>query len=156
MVLACSAEFANAGTLRSLEKTYGFNAALGSADRARRRGNLRDHRRRGGATNGTNTAMVYGTDGDIVAADLQMLEDDKHDQPIYAPVPMVREAVLKRNPQIAEHREAADGELRPRDPAAAQCAGADRWRVDQAVAEDYLKSQAACCSAHDEACRSCR
>src|SRR5258706_378816 len=52
-------------------------------------------------TNGTNTAMVYGTDGGIVAANLQILEDDRHDQPVYAPVPIIREAVLKANPQIA-------------------------------------------------------
>ena len=54
-------------------------------------------------TNGINTAMVYGTDGGIVAADLVLLEDDKHDQPVYAPVPTVREAVLRGTiPQIAD------------------------------------------------------
>ena len=36
-------------------------------------------------TNGINTAMVYGTDGGIAAANLQILEDDRHDQPVYAP-----------------------------------------------------------------------
>ena len=49
VVLACSAEFANAGTLRSLEKTYGFKMRLGADDRAGRRRNFRDHRSRGGA-----------------------------------------------------------------------------------------------------------
>jgi osmoprotectant transport system substrate-binding protein len=102
VVLACSAEFANAGTLRSLEKTYGFtmrsaqlivlaggetSATIGAA---------------AARTNGTNTAMVYGTDGGIDAANLQVLEDDRHDQPIYAPVPIIREAVLAANPQIAQ------------------------------------------------------
>jgi osmoprotectant transport system substrate-binding protein len=101
VVLACSAEFANAGTLRSLEKTYGFTlrsdqlivlaggetSATIAAAAAR--------------TNGTNTAMVYGTDGGIEAANLQILEDDRHDQPIYAPVPIIREAALRANPQIA-------------------------------------------------------
>src|SRR5206468_4281759 len=101
VVLACSAEFANAGTLRSLEKTYGFrmrseqlivlaggetSATIGAA---------------AARTNGTNTAMVYGTDGGIVAANLQILEDDRHDQPVYAPVPIIRAAVLEANPQIA-------------------------------------------------------
>ncbi len=99
--LACSAEFANGGTLRSLENTYGFHleprqkivlaggetAATISAAAAR--------------TNGITTAMVYGTDGGIVAADLVLLEDDKHDQPVYAPVPILREAVLKARPEIA-------------------------------------------------------
>ena len=102
VVLACSAEFANAGTLRSLEKTYGFamrpdqlivlaggetSATIAAA---------------AAGTNGTNTAMVYGTDGGIVAAGLRVLEDDRHDQPVYAPVPTIREAVLKANPQIAD------------------------------------------------------
>jgi osmoprotectant transport system substrate-binding protein len=101
VILACSAEFANAGTLSSLEHTYGFklhpdqtivlaggetSATIGAA---------------AARTNGTNTAMVYGTDGGITAAKLVLLEDDKHDQPIYAPVPMIREAVLQANPRIA-------------------------------------------------------
>ncbi len=98
--LACSAEFANAGTLRSLERTYGFHleprqkivlaggetAATIAAAAAR--------------TNGVNTAMAYGTDGGIVAADLVLLEDDRADQPVYAPVPIVREAVVRAHPQI--------------------------------------------------------
>jgi osmoprotectant transport system substrate-binding protein len=101
VVLACSAEFANAGTLRSLERTYGFRleprqkivlaggetAAMIAAAAAR--------------TNDVNTAMVYGTDGGIAAAGLVLLEDDRHDQPVYAPVPIVREAVLRAHPQIA-------------------------------------------------------
>jgi osmoprotectant transport system substrate-binding protein len=101
VMLACSAEFANAGTLRSLEDTYGFKlrsdqmivlaggetTAMITAAAAR--------------TDDTNTAMVYATDGGIAAADLVVLEDDKHDQPIYAPVPLARAAVLAEYPQIA-------------------------------------------------------
>jgi osmoprotectant transport system substrate-binding protein len=101
VVLACSAEFANAGTLRSLEDTYGFKlrsdqmivlaggetTAMITAAAAR--------------TNDTNTAMVYATDGGIAAASLVVLEDDKHDQPIYAPVPLIRAAVLSEYPEIA-------------------------------------------------------
>ena len=101
VVLACSAEFANAGTLRSLEDTYGFKltsdqlivlaggetTAMITAAAAR--------------TDGTNTAMVYATDGGITAANLVVLDDDRHDQPIYAPVPLIREAVLRAYPNIA-------------------------------------------------------
>lgn len=101
VVLACSAEFANAGTLAALERTYDFKlssdqlivlaggetAAMIAAAAAR--------------TDGTNTAMVYGTDGGIAAADLVVLDDDKHEQPIYAPVPLIRQAVLRAYPQIA-------------------------------------------------------
>ncbi len=52
--------------------------------------------------NGVNAAMVYGTDGGIAALDLVVLEDTKGVQPVYAPAPTVRAAVLRANPRIAE------------------------------------------------------
>jgi osmoprotectant transport system substrate-binding protein len=141
VVLACSAEFANAGTLRSLERTYGFtmhsdqlivlaggetSATIGAA---------------AARTNGTNTAMVYGTDGGIVAANLQILEDDRHDQPVYAPVPIIREAVLKANPQIARIvkplMESFSRETLQQLNARVQIDG----ESEGAVAEDYLKAK---------------
>jgi len=51
---------------------------------------------------GANAAMVYGTDGGIAPADLIVLEDDKGVQPVYLPTPIIREAVLKEHPQIAD------------------------------------------------------
>jgi len=141
VMLACSAEFANAGTLRSLERTYGFtlrsdqkivlaggetSATIGAA---------------AARTNGTNTAMVYGTDGGIAAANLQLLEDDRHDQPIYAPVPMIREAVLRQYPQIAAIvkplMESFTRESLQQLNARVQIDG----ESEQAVAEDYLGQQ---------------
>ena len=141
VMLACSAEFANAGTLRSLEKTYGFtmrsaqlivlaggetSATIGAA---------------AAGTNGTNTAMVYGTDGGIVAANLTMLEDDRHDQPVYAPVPTVREVVLKANPQIAAVvkplMESLERTTLQQLNARVQIDG----ESDESVAEDYLKAR---------------
>jgi osmoprotectant transport system substrate-binding protein len=101
VVLACSAEFANAGTLQSLERTYDFHLqpgqkiVLAGGETAATIGAA------AARTNGTNTAMVYGTDGGIVAADLVLLEDDKRDQPVYAPVPVIREAVLQTYPAIS-------------------------------------------------------
>lgn len=53
-------------------------------------------------TSGANAAMVYGTDGGIAAADLVVLQDDKGVQPVYLPTPIIREAVLKEYPQIAD------------------------------------------------------
>jgi osmoprotectant transport system substrate-binding protein len=102
VMLACSAEFANAGTLRSLERTYRF--ALRSDQMIVLAGGETSATIAAAAarTNGINTAMVYGTDGGVVAAHLQLLEDDLHDQPVYAPVPIVREAVLLENPRIAD------------------------------------------------------
>jgi osmoprotectant transport system substrate-binding protein len=141
VVLACSAEFANAGTLRSLEKAYAFvlrsdqlivlaggeTSATISAAAAQ--------------TNGTNVAMVYGTDGNVIAANLQILEDDRNAEPIYAPVPMVREAVLKANPQIAQIvkplMESFSRENLQQLNARVQVNG----ESIASVAEDYLKSK---------------
>jgi osmoprotectant transport system substrate-binding protein len=139
VVLACSAEFANAGTLRSLERTYDFHleprqkivlaggetAATIAAAAAR--------------TNRVNTAMVYGTDGGIVAADLVLLEDDRRDQPVYAPVPTVRDAVVRSYPQLA----VLVGPLMRRlDTATLQALNA-RVQIGgesaEAVAADYLR-----------------
>lgn len=53
-------------------------------------------------TSGVNAAMAYGTDGPVAALGLQTLTDPKGVQPIYAPTPVVREAVLKAHPEIAE------------------------------------------------------
>ena len=140
-MLACSAEFANAGTLRSLERTYGFHLephqkiVLAGGETAATIGAA------AARTNRANTAMVYGTDGGIVAADLVLLEDDKRDQPVYAPVPIVRDAVLQAHPGIA-------GIVRPlmqsftRDSLQALNA---RVQIDgeapEAVAADYLQHQ---------------
>lgn len=141
VVLACSAEFANAGTLRALERTYGFtlrsdelivlaggetSATIGAA---------------AALTNGTNTAMVYSTDGGIVAANLVVLEDDRHEQPIYAPVPLVRESVLKAYPRITQIvrplMESFTQESLQRLNARVQIDG----ESDEEVAADYLKTR---------------
>ena len=141
VVLACSAEFANAGTLRSLEKTYGF--ALRSEQLIVLAGGETSATIRAAAagTNGTNTAMVYGTDGGIAAANLLVLEDDRHDQPVYAPVPVIREAVLRAHPQIAQIvkplMESFDGETLQQLNARVQVNG----ESDESVAVDYLRSR---------------
>jgi osmoprotectant transport system substrate-binding protein len=141
VVLACSAEFANAGTLRSLEKTYGFNLrsdqliVLAGGETAATIGAA------AAATNGVNTAMVYGTDGGIAAAKLVVLSDDRHDQPVYAPVPLIREAVLKANPQIAAIvrplMQSFDGATLQQLNARVQING----ESDEAVAADYLRAK---------------
>lgn len=139
--LACSAEFANAGTLRSLEQTYGFHleprqkVVLAGGETAATIGAA------AARTNGINTAMVYGTDGGIVAADLVILEDDKRDQPVYAPVPIIRESVLQAHPAIAgivrTLMEGLDRETLQTLNARMQIDG----EAAEAVAADYLKSK---------------
>jgi len=139
--LACSAEFANAGTLRSLEKTYGFSlrpeqlivlaggetsATIGAA---------------AARTNDVNTAMVYGTDGGIVAAQLVLLEDDLHNQPVYAPVPTAREAIVQAYPQlpaiIRPLMQSLDSDTLRRLNARVQIDG----EATQVVAADYLHAK---------------
>ena len=53
-------------------------------------------------TSGVNAAMAYGTDGAVAALGLVILEDPKGVQPIYAPAPIIREEVLKKNPKIKD------------------------------------------------------
>jgi len=141
VVLACSAEFANAGTLRSLERTYGFTLRPDQLIVLAGGETSATIRAAAAGTNGTNTAMVYGTDGGIAAANLQILEDDRHDQPVYAPVPVIREAVLKSYPQIARIvkplMESFDRATLQQLNARVQIDG----ESDAAVAMDYLKSR---------------
>lgn len=100
--LAASAEFVNSvSALPSFERAYGFKLkqdqllVLSGGDTAA------TIKAAANQTDGVNAAMVYGTDGGIAAAGLVVLDDDKHVQPVYAPTPIIREAVLKAHPQIA-------------------------------------------------------
>jgi len=51
-------------------------------------------------TDGVNLAMAYGTDGQLAALGLLVLEDNLMVQPVYAPAPIIREEALAANPQI--------------------------------------------------------
>jgi osmoprotectant transport system substrate-binding protein len=53
-------------------------------------------------TSGVNGAMAYGTDGPVAALGLVILDDPKGVQPIYAPAPVVRAAVLAAHPKIKD------------------------------------------------------
>mgnify|MGYP006275066251 FL=1 len=50
---------------------------------------------------GVNAAMAYGTDGQLAALGLQVLEDTQGVQPVYRPAPVVRASVLEDYPEIA-------------------------------------------------------
>ena len=103
VVLAASSEFVNsAAALPAFQTTYGFTLkqdqliTLSGGDTAATIAAAANQ------TNGANAAMVYGTDGGIAPSGLVVLEDDKAVQPVYQPAPIIREAVLKENPQIAQ------------------------------------------------------
>jgi osmoprotectant transport system substrate-binding protein len=141
VVLICSAEFANAGTLRSLERTYGFTLRSSQLIVLAGGETAATITAAAAGTNGANTAMVYGTDGGIAAAHLQILDDDRHDQPVYAPVPVIRESVLRQYPQIAAVvkplMESFDREALQRLNARVQING----ESDEAVAVEYLRAK---------------
>jgi osmoprotectant transport system substrate-binding protein len=141
VVLICSAEFANAGTLRSLERTYDFTLRSSQLIVLAGGETAATIAAAAAGTNGANTAMVYGTDGGVAAARLQVLEDDRNDQPVYAPVPVIRESVLRQYPQIAAIvkplMDSFDRELLQRLNERVQIDG----ESDEAVALDYLKNK---------------
>jgi osmoprotectant transport system substrate-binding protein len=141
VVLACSAEFANAGTLRSLERTYGFTLRSDQMIVLAGGETSATITAAAAGTNGTNIAMVYGTDGGIAAANLVVLEDDRHDQPVYAPVPTMREAALREYPQVAgivkPLMESFSRETLQRLNARVQVNG----ESTESVAEDYLRER---------------
>lgn len=100
--LAASAEFVTApAALPAFGKAYGFAlkpdqlVILSGGDTA---ATIAAAMRN---TSGTNAAMVFGTDGSLVAAKLVVMADDKGVQPVYQPAPVVRGDVLKAHPEIA-------------------------------------------------------
>lgn len=140
--LAGSAEFVNsASALPSFQTTYGFKLTpeqlivLSGGDTAATIKAAADQ------TNGANAAMVYGTDGAIAPSGLVVLDDDKGVQPVYQPTAIVREEVLKANPQIAEILkpifESLDLVTLQELNARVQIGG----EPAKAVAEDYLKTK---------------
>ncbi|MDU5782464.1 MAG: ABC transporter substrate-binding protein [Pantoea sp.] len=99
--LAASAEFIERGdALPAFEKAYGFKLtqsqllSLAGGDTAV------TIKAAAQQTSGVNAAMAYGTDGPVAALGLQTLSDPKGVQPIYAPTPVIRAAVLKAWPDI--------------------------------------------------------
>lgn len=100
--LAASAEFIErSDALPAFEKAYGFK--LGQSQLLSLAGGDTAVTIKAAAqqTSGVNGAMAYGTDGPVAALGLQTLSDPKGVQPIYAPAPVIRDAVLKQYPQIA-------------------------------------------------------
>lgn len=101
--LAASSEFVNsAAALPAFEKAYDFKLkpdqliTLSGGDTAA------TIKAAANQTNGTNLAMVYGTDGGIASSGLVVLTDNKHVQPVYQPTAIIRESVLKQYPKIAD------------------------------------------------------
>jgi osmoprotectant transport system substrate-binding protein len=100
--LAASAEFVESpSALPAFESTYGFR--LSDAQLLTLSGGNTAATLRAAAegTSGVDAAMAYGTDGALSALGLVTLADDKGAQIVYAPAPVVRQAVIEHHPEIA-------------------------------------------------------
>lgn len=100
--LAGSAEFVESpAALPSFQKAYDFTLSasqllvLSGGDTAA------TEKAAAEGTSGVNSAMAYGTDGQLAALGLVVMTDTKGVQPVYEPAPTIRASVLKQYPQIA-------------------------------------------------------
>ena len=140
--LAASAEFVESpSALPSFEATYGFRLAGAQLLTLSGGNTAATLRAAAEAMSGVNAAMAYGTDGALAALGLTALEDDKGAEVVYAPTPVVREAVLQQHPEIAKLLDPVFATLTletlQRLNAAVAVDGADA----AAVAAAYLKSK---------------
>jgi osmoprotectant transport system substrate-binding protein len=100
--LAASAEFVESRSgLPAFQETYGFS--LSARQLLVLSGGNTSATIKAAADNisGVNAAMAYGSDGALTALGLRALADTKHAQPVYAPAPVVRAAIMESYPQIA-------------------------------------------------------
>jgi osmoprotectant transport system substrate-binding protein len=101
--LAASAEFVESpAALPAFEAAYGFKLKDEQLLTLAGGNTAATERAAAEGTSGVNAAMAYGTDGELAALGLVALEDDKGAQVVYAPAPVVREAVLQQHPEIAK------------------------------------------------------
>jgi osmoprotectant transport system substrate-binding protein len=85
--------------------------------------------------------MAYGTDGELAALGLTALCDDKGAQIVYAPAPVMRQAVLDQHPEIATMLEPVFASLTLETLQALNARIAVAGEDAGAVAADYLKTK---------------
>jgi osmoprotectant transport system substrate-binding protein len=100
--LAASAEFVESpSALPAFEASYGFRLTDRQLLTLSGGNTSATLRAAAEGMSGVDAAMAYGTDGAIAALGLVALDDDEGAQIVYAPAPVIREAVLQQYPQIA-------------------------------------------------------
>ncbi len=137
ITVAVNAEFpGRPDGLPGLEQQYGFKwpiADIRRMDTGLTYQALRDKQ--------VDVALVFETDGRIVAFDFQVLGDDKNFFPPYALTPNVRREVLDKNPKLAELLNRLSAKLD--DPTMAGLnaqVDVDKKTVEE-VAADFLRGQ---------------
>ena len=99
--LAASEEFiTRSDVLPSFESTYGFELTEDQLLSFSGGNTALTEKAAADETEGVNSAMAYGTDGQLAAFNLTVLADDKGVQPVYEPAPIVRGEVLAEYPEI--------------------------------------------------------
>lgn len=99
---ACEEFVTRADALPSFEKAYDFKIRDDQMIVFSGCNTAQTEKAAAQGTSGVNTAMAFGTDGALSALGLRLLEDTKGVQPVYAPAPVVRKAVLDKYPEIEE------------------------------------------------------
>ena len=100
--IAASAEFVESpAALPAFEAAYGFKLKAAQILTLAGGNTAATIRAAAEGTSGVNTAMAYGTDGALATLGMVVLQDTKGVQMVYAPTPVIREAVLKAHPGIA-------------------------------------------------------
>jgi osmoprotectant transport system substrate-binding protein len=139
--LAASAEFVESpSALPAFEKTYGFQLRADQLLTLSGGNTAATLRAAAEGTSGVNAAMAYGTDGELAALNLSALCDDKGAQIVYAPAPVVREAVLQAHPEITATLDPVFASLNLTTLQALNARIAVAGEEAGAVAGDYLKS----------------
>lgn len=99
--LAGSEEFVtSAAALPAFQKAYGFSLRKDQLLTLSGGNTAQTEKAAAQGINGVNFAMAYGTDGQLAALGLIILEDTKGVQPVYEPAPIIRAEVLARHPEI--------------------------------------------------------
>ncbi len=100
--LAASAEFVeSAAGLPAFERTYGFHLEAAQLLVLSGGETSATIKAASAGISGVDAAMAYATDGALAALAMRALADERHAQPVYAPAPVVRGAVLRSYPAIA-------------------------------------------------------
>jgi osmoprotectant transport system substrate-binding protein len=99
--LAGSEEFVNsAAALPAFQESYGFTLRKDQLLTLSGGNTAQTEKAAAQGVNGVNFAMAYGTDGQLAALGLIVLEDTKTVQPVYEPAPIVRKEILDKYPKI--------------------------------------------------------